>query len=544
MMSLLCSVISLFVIIRLLLWVRFNNPSQHGGFLQLATFYRDNGHLEAAYDFYPSWKKHPLSVIEYQGFYHLLGLFLRVTKLPAFRGAQVFQLLLAVILAWSLSLIMPEGLPVFSYLALSAGIAPLYLSVIITPDLFLMTATGMTLYVLCNQPSIEPWLLALFLGSLGWAGIRIKSSGLILSMSILVITPFCISEWGPFSTVTALTFFPLLWDVYSKKKNAILHLVLAHLKVFGYTLEDEQAGTLPSELRYRKLHDRLYSFFHILMNGYYAALNPFHKFSLFRSSGWFYVLGLAGMVQSLFQHPNGAVFVILIFSWSYILFALTFFSISRRYYHFAGRAGGTLMSIWVVWTGHLVASMGVWGQIMVSALLMVEGFKSLKRIISPKDTILCEPIHSANPRADEVISLLREIIKPRDLLFLTYKDISHFGLALGVWQAVIELEKATVPVVCKYIDYYTHDKRYDSIYLVLPPDTAVFFDRDRKYHYIEEPEFASRFKQIHQSNDLNGYRIFEAIRPYYCRDLSPYEGLSTDQLKNMPIDFGALKPVT
>ena len=121
--------------------------------------------------------------------------------------------------------------------------------------------------------------------------------------------------------------------------------------------------------------------------------------------------------------------------------------------------------------------------------------------------------------------------------------MTYFGLALGAWQAVIELEMATVPIVCKYIDYYTHDRRYNKIYLVLPPKAPVFFSKYREFHYIEEPGFDTRFKQIHEAEDLNGYRIFEAIRPSFYRDLSPYEAFSPDQLKNMPIDFGALKPI-
>lgn len=532
--------ISLFIVVHIPLWRRFHSPYRHGGILHLAIKYSQSGTLLSNFDFYPSWRKHPLQVSEYQGFIKTLGIFLRFSGLQPMTMALVLQCIFTIIMALCLQSIMPPSLQWLAFAAAACCLAPLYLSITIMPDMYLMTTTSLVLALIHHQNMLPSPVLAILLGLSAWLGIRIKSSGFILAFCLCCVLPFLRLETG-FSLLTvALALCPLIIDILLGRENMILQLLHRQQKYFGFSVTDEQRDTPPEVLSERNIFERLHGIIRLAVNGIAIALTPWARFGLYRSNGLIYLTGFAGIITYYSQSQSHSTQPMYIFMMVYLCTFLFFHTQLRRYFHFASRAGATLFPIWLVFSAILFTHLQQIGTLLIFLFLGIEGSKSAIAFFStPPKSIYFEPPLTAPLHGEKAIDLLRNLLQHGDLLMLTYQDLNSFGIALQHWQIAIELEKTTTQTMCQYIDYYRYDQRYRKIYLILPPDRHLFLDKNLTPHFIEEDSLAARFTEIHQGEDLHGYRIFEACRPSRYADLTRYETMTPDQLKNNPIIFNS-----
>ncbi|MFZ5758387.1 MAG: hypothetical protein ACOY32_02000 [Thermodesulfobacteriota bacterium] len=530
--------ISLMLLIRIPLWRRFHDKYRHGGILHLADIYRKTAKLLANFDFYPSWKKHPLQVSEYTAFIKLLGFSFRWLPLSMMSAAFFIQFLLTVIMTVTLSSLIPQPLYLLPFVAASCCIAPLYLSLTVMPDIFLMTAISTALGLMQAQQFFPPVVFSVLLGLLGWLAIRIKTSGFILAISICATLPFLHLGALPSLLSLGLIACPFLIDIRHQQENMVVNILLRQKKYFGYSLADEKQSTLPDNIVTRSIIRRLVDMIKLFATGAATALAPWQRFSFYRSNGIIYPLGLAGMVILPCLSREIAGQPLYLFSCFYLFFFILFHSQLRRFFHFASRAGGTLYPVWLLWAGLLLSQMGETGLLIMAFSFTMEGRRSFSLLFRQPASVYFEPPLSPAKKNRRTIVTLRRMIKPQDLLMLTYQDLNSFGIALQSWQIPIELEKTSTLTMCKYIDYYRHDQRYRRIFLILPPGKELFLDKNLRPHFIEEEPLASRVALLKTPANLHGYRIFEVLPPSRFVDLSPYEALTPDQLKHMRIEFG------
>lgn len=535
---LLVASILLLFIVHIPLWRRFHDSYRNGSMLQMACTYSKTGKLESNFDFYPSWRKHPLQVNEYQGFIKTLGLFLRLSGLQPMTGAFLLQFIFTLIMSLCLSLLMPPNLAWLPFAAAVCCISPLYLSMTIMPDMYLMSSVSFVLALLHFQNSMPHYIFAILLGLSGWLGVRIKTSGFIQAFSICCVLPFL--QIGILSSIliVLLIFCPFITDILQARENVIIQLLNRQRKYFGYTIIDEQNDTPPDMLLKRNIFRRFTGILKLITSGTSTALLPWKRFSFYRSNGLIYIAGVAGIATSFFSNQNLIAQPIYIFAFSYLFFFLTFHTQLRRFFHFASRAGGTLFPIWLLFSTIVLTH---WHQIDILLIFLILGFEGYKVLsaflpLQPK-SIYFEPPLFVPHKGGKVIEALRSMSQTNDLLMLTYQDLNSFCIALNRWQIPIEIEKTTIETMCKYIDYYRFDGRYRKIFLILPPGKALFLDKELQPHFLEEEPLFSRFNELYSADILDGYRIFEAIRPTHFADLTIYERKSPDQLKNNPIIF-------
>ncbi len=531
------------IVARLVLWKRFSNPCRQAALLRAAMTFRDSGIVQVPFDHYPSWRKHPLEATEYTAYIRALGWFLRWTGLPAHRGAQTLQLLFAVLTAYGLSRLITPSWAGAPFWVFCVSPVLLYLSVIVSPDMMLMVVVTAALTVLNALGSDPSWVQAGCLGLLAALAVRIKSSGFVPCAAILISSVLGGFSLWELTVVFSLGLAPLVWDVVSGRKNTILQVLTAQCRSFGYTREDERLCVSPEEIRRRTLTSRLKSIVELLGQGFATALNPRHRFGLFRSLSWFHPLGIAGMAVFFFVGGAEMNRTVLVFCVVYLPLFIALFAVLRRHYHFASRAGGTLAPCFIPWTVLLLARLDALGIGMFLAILVWEAVHSVRAFYGPDTMILYEPEPPEPESLRPVADALEGLLEPTDLLLLKYRDYMPLGWNPGAWQVPIELEKASLEMLCRYIDYYVCDPRYHAVYLVLPPDGVVFRDRGGSDHHIAEPALSKRFQLLENVAPVDGYRVYRAIRPEVFRDTSALEGWSVDRLKNSCIDFESLPPI-